>query len=440
MTSSLPPPHGGTPDPRQPGQGAPGGSPYGASSPYGPPSSYPAQSPYPGQSPQGASPYGGAPSPYPAQSPYPGTSPQPSSPYGAPSANPGNGAQQQWAPAGAAHGQYGPGPYAPAPGQYAPAQRPPKDFVVAWLLALFLGFLGVDRFYRGFIGLGLLKLVTCGGAGIWSLVDLLLIVLTGGRDSSGQKLAGYEKHKKVAFIVTPIVLVLGLIFGMVNNAAGGDDGAAPEPEDVVAAAPVEDEVVEDVIEDDTDAEPVEDVESVEEVEPVEKTEPVEDDAAPGADIPAAQQAMSDAVATGRTEAESAETDLQRANVLNVRSDAMCESVPDGDVTDWIGTVVTVDANGEGKAVVVVSIEEDIEIGTWNNALSDSGDRTLIEQGSELYDAALELAPGDSVRFSGTLKSGSESNDRCYYTSNLTEVMSIDSPDYIINFSELQKIG
>ena len=166
---------------------------------------------------------------------------------------------------------------------------------------------------------------------------------------------------------------------------------------------------------------------------------MEESDAPAADIPAAQQAMSDAVATGRAEAESAETDLQRANVLNVRSDTMCESVPDGAVTDWIGTVVTVDANGEGKAVVVVSIEEDIEIGTWNNALSDSGDGTLIEQGTELYDSALELAPGDSVRFSGTLKSGSEANDRCYYTSNLTEVMSIDSPDYIITFSDLQKV-
>ena len=45
-----------------------------------------------------------------------------------------------------------------------------------------------------------------------------------------------------------------------------------------------------------------------------------------------------------------------------------------------------------------------------------------------------------MRFSGTLKSGSEANDRCYYTSNLTEAMSIDSPDYIITFSELKKIG
>ena len=171
-------------------------------------------------------------------------------------------------------------------------------------------------------------------------------------------------------------------------------------------------------------------------------EPVED--APAveapADVPAAQQAMSDAVEQGRLDAEDAESDLQRANVLNVRSETMCDSVPDGAVDQWVGTVVTVDANGEGKAVVVVSIEDDIEIGTWNNAFSDISDNTLIEQGTPLYDAALELVPGDTVRFSGTLKSGSEGNDTCYYTSNLTEVMSIESPDYIISFSDLQKVG
>ena len=391
MSSSFPPPHGGGPQQPVSGQHGQGASPHGAPSPYGAPS--------------------------------------PNAPYGAPAGQwqgIAPGAQPQQVPYQVAPGQFGPGPY-------APVQQPPKDFVVAWVLALFLGFLGVDRFYRGFIGLGLLKLITCGGAGIWTLVDLALIIFTGGRDKSGQRLAGYEKNKKVAFIVTPVVLLVGLIFGMANGAGGGTDTAVPEPEEVVAAAPAEAETVEDVVEDGTQVDPVE------EVEPVEEAEPVEESDAPAADIPAAQQAMSDAVATGRAEAESAETDLQRANVLNVRSDTMCESVPDGAVTDWIGTVVTVDANGEGKAVVVVSIEEDIEIGTWNNALSDSGDGTLIEQGTELYDSALELAPGDSVRFSGTLKSGSEANDRCYYTSNLTEVMSIDSPDYIITFSDLQKV-
>ncbi|WP_193103928.1 TM2 domain-containing protein [Brachybacterium sp. FME24] len=146
----------------------------------------------------------------------------------------------QGQPYGAPQQQSMPGGPGMMPGYGAPT-APQKDFVVAWLLAMFLGFLGVDRFYRGFIGLGILKLITCGGAGIWTLVDLLLIVFTGGRDKSGQRLAGYDKHKKVAFIVTPIVLLLGLIVAIVNGATVGVDSAAPVPEEVVAAAPADGE-------------------------------------------------------------------------------------------------------------------------------------------------------------------------------------------------------
>ncbi len=59
-----------------------------------------------------------------------------------------------------------------------------RDWLVALLLAIFVGKFGVDRFYTGHIGLGLLKLFTCGGFGIWWMIDIILAVGS-YRDSDG---------------------------------------------------------------------------------------------------------------------------------------------------------------------------------------------------------------------------------------------------------------
>lgn len=50
-----------------------------------------------------------------------------------------------------------------------------KSKVVALILSIFFGELGIDRFYLGYIGTGILKLITCGGFGIWWLIDLIMI-------------------------------------------------------------------------------------------------------------------------------------------------------------------------------------------------------------------------------------------------------------------------
>lgn len=52
-----------------------------------------------------------------------------------------------------------------------------KNKTTALLLSFFLGGFGVDRFYLGYTGLGIVKLITCGGFGIWTLIDFIMIIL-----------------------------------------------------------------------------------------------------------------------------------------------------------------------------------------------------------------------------------------------------------------------
>jgi TM2 domain-containing membrane protein YozV len=51
-----------------------------------------------------------------------------------------------------------------------------KSQVTALLLALFVGILGIHRFYLGYTGIGIFQLLTLGGIGIWSFIDLILII------------------------------------------------------------------------------------------------------------------------------------------------------------------------------------------------------------------------------------------------------------------------
>lgn len=51
-----------------------------------------------------------------------------------------------------------------------------KNPVIAFILSFFLGWFGIDRFYIGDILMGILKLITGGGFGIWWFVDLFLIM------------------------------------------------------------------------------------------------------------------------------------------------------------------------------------------------------------------------------------------------------------------------
>jgi TM2 domain-containing membrane protein YozV/uncharacterized membrane protein YciS (DUF1049 family) len=64
-----------------------------------------------------------------------------------------------------------------------------RDYVTMLLISWFLGVFGVDRFMLGQTGLGIAKLLTAGGCGVWALIDFILIAMRKVTDSEGLPLA-----------------------------------------------------------------------------------------------------------------------------------------------------------------------------------------------------------------------------------------------------------
>jgi len=66
-----------------------------------------------------------------------------------------------------------------------PIEGEGKDWLTTLLLAIFLGWFGVHRFYTGHTGIGVAQLLTGGGCGIWALIDIIQIVTGSYKDANG---------------------------------------------------------------------------------------------------------------------------------------------------------------------------------------------------------------------------------------------------------------
>ena len=92
-------------------------------------------------------------------------------------------------------------------GLYFERDLPPRRSLrTAWLLALFLGFAGADRFYLRKPVTGTLKLLTLGGAGLWWLIDLVRITNAYAADGASVPLAGTNSLRRSLRLTSAVVV------------------------------------------------------------------------------------------------------------------------------------------------------------------------------------------------------------------------------------------
>jgi len=91
-----------------------------------------------------------------------------------------------------------------------------KAYLTATFFSIFLGWLGVDRFYLGHVGLGIVKLLTFGGFGIWWLIDIIWIGLGNAKTQSGVVLERTESATKVVYVGLAIFVIFEILGGVLG--------------------------------------------------------------------------------------------------------------------------------------------------------------------------------------------------------------------------------
>jgi hypothetical protein len=153
--------------------------------------------------------------------------------------------------------------------------------------------------------------------------------------------------------------------------------------------------------------------------------------------PENQTRFIEAVSAAQKKSKDADNDMQRGSAKSERDKNLCALVKNMKVKDWTGTITKITSNSDGKGVVEVEIAKNITVKTWNNALSDMGDHTLIEPGTKFFDFVASLKKGTKIQFSGNFFRGGSGD--CVKESSMSLRGKLEDPEFIFSFTEIGTI-
>ncbi|WEK49572.1 MAG: hypothetical protein P0Y66_17900 [Candidatus Kaistia colombiensis] len=151
--------------------------------------------------------------------------------------------------------------------------------------------------------------------------------------------------------------------------------------------------------------------------------------------PKDQAAFTQAVRAAREAYDKAD-DAERDSTQPERAAAICKALPKPEVKNWVGKIQSLDADSGKRFTVTMALPDGTLVKTWNNAMSDMEDQTLVPAGSPVAQSLGKLKAGDTVRFAGTFFADEPD---CYRSSRLSLMQSMMEPSFLFRFTAVEKL-
>lgn len=151
--------------------------------------------------------------------------------------------------------------------------------------------------------------------------------------------------------------------------------------------------------------------------------------------PKDQTAFATAISDAQKAYDASDFEAQMA-LQPQRAAAICKALPKPEVKNWVGAVRAADKDSGGRLTVTVALPDGTLVKTWNNAMSDLDDNTLVPAGTPLAATFGKLKAGDAIRFAGTFFSDEAD---CYRSTRLALGQSVMEPSFLFRFTAVEKL-